>query len=303
MDGHFGALEEAELMSIFKPQFDLSKIAGGITKASPGFDLTAIKKKGSPLVAKPVFTEELFHVAEKIKADKIARGELDARGNAIGTRYYDDGTPIRPRKQNSPIPGNGTAKRRKHITIKVGNIFGDLIVRRKGPRIKAARPNLQERWRCECSCGKQIIVPRYYLLRTPNPKTHCGCKVQTIKSQNPREYRIYMMVHQRCFNEKHVSYQHYLKNGITLYEPWNNSHKDGFKKFFAEVGKSPSQWHSLDRIHNRRGYEPGNLRWATAEEQRANQGDRIAGLTSDEIADLGLTEEEYIEKILRGEVQ
>lgn len=286
------------------PQFDLSRIAGPSLKpklqTSPEIDLTRIHK--SPLkLAKPVFTMELLEDAAKIKADKIARGELDPHGNSIGTRYYDDGTPIRPRRE--VLNGDGSNKRRKHVTIRVGNIFGDLVVRRKGPRIKAARPNLQERWRCECRCGRQIIVPRYYLLRTPNPKTHCGCKVQTLKSQNPREYRIYMMIHQRCFNPKHVSYDHYKSRGITLHEPWNNVHKDGFKKFFAEVGSSPSQWHSLDRIHNGRGYEPGNLRWATSEEQRANQGDRIGGLTSEEIADLGLTEEEFIEKILRGEIQ
>ncbi len=289
------------------PNFDLSRIraAGSMVKAPsiPQFNLAAIHKRGA--VTKPAlnlkFDGSLFDALEEAKKAKIAAGQLDARGNPVGTRYYDDGTPIRRRRESIALPSGG--KRRKLQAIKVGNIFGDLIVRRKGPRIKAARPNLQERWRCECSCGNTIIVPKYYLLRTPNPKTHCGCKVKTLKSQNPREYRIYMMIHQRCFNPRHVSYNHYKERGITLYEPWKNEHKDGFKKFFAEVGSSPTQWHSLDRIHNGKGYEPGNLRWATSEEQRANQGDRIGGLTSEEIADLGLTEEEFIEKILRGEIQ
>lgn len=284
-----------------KPKIDLNRVAGLVVRPS-GIDVSKILKqpKSGPTVLGPELKALFLKTAdnhEKSIKERIESGQLDRNGNPIGTKYWED-DPNTPKRQRRPNSGP-----RRKIRIVTGMIFGDLIIRRKGPRIKAARPNLQERWRCECSCGRQIIVPRYYLLRTPNPKTHCGCKVQTLKSQNPREYRIYMMIHQRCFNEKHVSYKHYLSRGITLYEPWNNSHKDGFKKFFAEVGSAPSQWHSLDRIHNNRGYEPGNLRWATAEQQRANQGDRIGGYSSEQIADMGLTEDEFIEKILSGAIQ
>ena len=36
------------------------------------------------------------------------------------------------------------------------------------------------------------------------------------------------------------------------------------------IGK-PSTKHSIDRIDNDKGYQPGNCRWATAREQRLNQ--------------------------------
>jgi len=297
--------------SMLKPQIDVSKIEAATgTRSSPVIDVSKIAKKVDYVTVaaatkKGGLDDELrntflqaFTANQFAKAEKIATGQLDPSGNPLGTEYYDDGTPKRKRK----IVGSYKNAKRKIVP---GSIFGDLTVLKRGPKIKAARPNLVERWRCRCSCGRTIIVPRYYLLRTPNPKTHCGCKVATLKSQNPREYRIYMMVHQRCFNQNHVSYEHYKTRGITLYEEWRNDlhPKDGFKKFFEHVGKAPTQWHSLDRIHNSKGYEPGNLRWATSEQQRANQGDKIGGYTSDEIADLGLTEEEFIQKILDGEIE
>lgn len=237
---------------------------------------------------------------EQQKADLIARGELDRWGNPIGTEYYDPDDPTSVKRKR--IITN--ERRSKHsLKIRVGNLFGDLIVRGRARKIKAARPNLAERWRCEClACNRTIVVPRYYLLRPTNPKTHCGCRIATTKSLNPREYRIWIMIHQRTMNPRHESYQHYKSRGITLYEPWQKHHDDGFDKFLEHVGKCPGNGYSLDRINNNKGYEPNNLRWATAKEQRANQGDAIAGYTDEEIAELGYTEEEFIEKIIAGEI-
>ena len=43
-----------------------------------------------------------------------------------------------------------------------------------------------------------------------------------------------------------------------------------FETFLRDVGMRPSDAHSLDRIDNDRGYEPGNVRWATRAEQSRN---------------------------------
>lgn len=58
--------------------------------------------------------------------------------------------------------------------------------------------------------------------------------------------------------------------GIGIHAPWRHD----FPAFVAHVGSRPSTRHSIDRIDNGRGYEPGNVRWATKQEQSRNRRDR-----------------------------
>jgi hypothetical protein len=73
----------------------------------------------------------------------------------------------------------------------------------------------------------------------------------------------------RCHKQEHRRYQDYGARGITVADVFRDP-ITGFDDFFAEVGPRPSSGHSLDRIDNDRGYEPGNLRWATKQEQGLN---------------------------------
>lgn len=62
----------------------------------------------------------------------------------------------------------------------------------------------------------------------------------------------------------------YLDRGIRLWGPWLQSPWAFVAWVDQHLGGKPSPKHSLDRIDNDRGYEPGNLRWATPKEQVRN---------------------------------
>src|SRR5262245_9255007 len=72
----------------------------------------------------------------------------------------------------------------------------------------------------------------------------------------------------RCSNPKSSAWSNYGGRGIAVCQRWAES----FNNFLADMGPKPSPKHSIDRYPNNDGnYEPGNCRWATQAEQRANQ--------------------------------
>lgn len=81
------------------------------------------------------------------------------------------------------------------------------------------------------------------------------------------EYQTWLNVKARCGNPKNPRYADYGGRGILLFSPW----QEDFAAFLAAVGPKPSPRHSIDRIDNDKGYEPGNVRWATPEEQSGNR--------------------------------
>lgn len=82
-----------------------------------------------------------------------------------------------------------------------------------------------------------------------------------------REYRIYCLMKGRCRNPNTPGYKNYGGRGIKVCDRWINS----FENFLADIGNSPSNEYSLDRINNDGNYEPGNCRWATRKQQTNNK--------------------------------
>lgn len=70
----------------------------------------------------------------------------------------------------------------------------------------------------------------------------------------------------RCYDKRHKDYQRYGARGITVCASWMAS----FESFFESMGPRPPGT-SLDRKDSRRGYEPGNVRWATRTQQQRNR--------------------------------
>lgn len=85
-----------------------------------------------------------------------------------------------------------------------------------------------------------------------------------------QEYHIWNSMLQRCENPKHVSYPSYGGRGVKVCEQWHN-----FQLFLQDMGTRPSKGHSLDRIDPHKGYEPGNVKWATVKEQSRNKRNTV----------------------------
>jgi hypothetical protein len=80
------------------------------------------------------------------------------------------------------------------------------------------------------------------------------------------EYRAWWNMIRRCHYPSHANYQQYGARGIAVCAEWRES----FWSFLDHIGRKPTRRHSIDRIDNDGNYEPGNVRWATAEVQAAN---------------------------------
>jgi hypothetical protein len=108
----------------------------------------------------------------------------------------------------------------------------------------------------------------------------CGCwNIEQIKKRltthsmsQSDEYNIWTQMKRRCHNPTAPSYADYGAKGISVYDEWRES----FAAFFQYVGPRPSRAYSLDRFPNREGnYEPGNVRWATMEQQANNRSTNV----------------------------
>lgn len=135
------------------------------------------------------------------------------------------------------------------------------------------------RWLCRCDCGREVEVAGRHL-RSGNTKS-CGCLSRDKAAERARdrntthgmgrtpEYRAWNGMKERCGRPSHAAYHNYGGRGVQVCERWSGPH--GFAAFLEDMGRRPSPRHTLERIDNSRGYEPGNCHWATTGEQARNK--------------------------------
>jgi hypothetical protein len=88
------------------------------------------------------------------------------------------------------------------------------------------------------------------------------------RSGESAEFRIWMDMHHRCNCSTATVYRYYGGKGIRVCERWVE-----FENFLADMGRRPSDLHSIDRLDGSKNYEPANCRWATKQEQSRNKSD------------------------------
>lgn len=85
--------------------------------------------------------------------------------------------------------------------------------------------------------------------------------------KNTREYKAWILMKARCYNENNNSFQHYGAKGIQVCTRWKNS----FENFYKDMGDKPTPKHSLGRKDNNKNYSASNCAWETLIEQANNK--------------------------------
>lgn len=148
-----------------------------------------------------------------------------------------------------------------------GQRFGMLTVLRRGvPTQKRGAA-----WLCVCDCGRETTVHRTELVK--GSTRSCGCRRGGDTRFPPRHgmtktatHRSWQSMRHRCSDAATgTNRTYYRERGVSVCARWAS-----FENFLADMGERPAGM-TLDRIDGARGYEPGNCRWATAQEQARNR--------------------------------
>jgi hypothetical protein len=162
----------------------------------------------------------------------------------------------------------------QRIVLQKNQRFGRLkVIESKG--VSAHGKSL---YRCICDCGEEIIA---IVSELKNGHTQsCGCLFRELRAEGVGskthgltgtvEHIAWKNMHSRCRRDPD-----YAGRNIAVCECWTG--ENGFENFLSDIGPKPLEGHaknghalSVDRVNNDGNYEPGNVKWSTALQQRLN---------------------------------
>jgi len=120
-----------------------------------------------------------------------------------------------------------------------------------------------------CSCGNEVAV-NYNSIKKGISSGCMKCRKHKIGHgmSKTRTYYTWNGMNDRCSRSAHEMYRYYGGRGITVCDRWRGI--GGFDNFLEDMGVKPEGL-QIDRINNDGNYEPGNCRWATAQENARNK--------------------------------
>ncbi len=129
-------------------------------------------------------------------------------------------------------------------------------------------------WLVKCDECNTIYTKTKGKRKSPILCRECAGHLNTFKhgKSKSRAYNIHSSMKKRCENPNAKQYEDYGGRGITISQEFQC-----FEVWESAINKLPNAWskgYSIDRIDNDKGYEQGNLRWATALEQNNNRRPR-----------------------------
>lgn len=156
---------------------------------------------------------------------------------------------------------------------RVGQRYGRLLVQAEAFSKHHPSGCVSIYWECLCDCGVTKAISGKAL--GSGIQVSCGCYNRQKAGKHSlkhgmtksSEYKSWLHIVDRCTNANNKHYVDYGGRGITVCDEWRHS----FEAFYAHVGPKPSAQYSIDRIDNSRGYQPGNVRWATPKQQNNNR--------------------------------
>lgn len=157
--------------------------------------------------------------------------------------------------------------------LKQGDKFNRLTIVREDKKDSHGR----KFYLCNCDCGNTKVIGRHGILSGRAKSCGCYMKEQSSKynsnrgnpliKENHSEYSSYVRMKSRCLVESNNRFNNYGGRGIKICDRW----LDSFENFLKDMGKKPTEKHSIDRIDVNGDYTPDNCKWSTNSEQQRNK--------------------------------